>query len=230
MRLTALRPRAETTLAVYDAVAFPNPLAVRRHEITLCPEPGALRVTELMLIDNPGTASYVGQSAGKGADPVTLQLAIPPDFEQVTFGSEFFGRRFALIGGKLTTSVPWPPGQRKLTFTYVLANPQRHYVWQRSLDLPTDKLRVSVRTDQRGEVTCNLGRALRQQDGAVAFESDGRTLPAGYAIHVELGNLPISTMAYGRWGALAMLAGLILATLLPLIRRGRRARLVCSAS
>ena len=114
VRLSSLRPRAEVKLAVYDAVAFPNPLVVRRHTITLRPQPGVLQVTESMLIDNPSTACYVGQAAGEDAEPVTLQLAIPADFEQVTFASEFFGRRFSLIGGKLVTGVPWPPGQREL--------------------------------------------------------------------------------------------------------------------
>ena len=105
-----------------------------------------LRVTESMLIDNPGTACYVGQAAGEDAAPVTLQLAIPANFAQVTFAGEFFGRRFSLTGGKLVTGVPWPPGQRELRFSYVLANAERHRVWQRPLDLPSSGVRVSVRT------------------------------------------------------------------------------------
>ena len=35
VRLSSLRRRAEVTLAVYDALAFPNPLVVRRHTIVL---------------------------------------------------------------------------------------------------------------------------------------------------------------------------------------------------
>ena len=130
VRLSSLRPRAEVTLNVHEAVTFPNPLVVRQHTITLCPEPGVLRVTESMLIDNPTAACYVGQAADKHGEPVTLQLAIPADFARY-FASEFFGRRFSLMDGKLVTGVPWPPGQRELTFSYVLANTQRHYVWQR---------------------------------------------------------------------------------------------------
>ncbi len=153
VRLSSLRPRAEVTLAVYDAVKFPNPLVVRQHTIVLRPEPGVLRVTESMLIDNPSAACYVGQAAGEDAEPVTLQLAIPADFAQVTFASEFFGRRFSLAGGRLVTGVPWPPGQRELTFSYVLANTQRHYVWRRPLDLPSTKVRVVVHGNQPRRVT-----------------------------------------------------------------------------
>jgi hypothetical protein len=148
VRLSRLRRRADVKLAVHNSVAFPNPLVVRRHEIVLQPQQGALQVTETMLIDNPSPACYVGQAAGADIEPVTLQLAIPANFERVTFASEFFGRRFAMIEGKLVTGVPWPPGQRELTFSYLLANAQRHYVWQRPLDLPSANVRVSVRGDR----------------------------------------------------------------------------------
>ena len=40
VRLTSVQRRKEVQLAVYDAVTFPNPLVVRRHTITLCPNPG----------------------------------------------------------------------------------------------------------------------------------------------------------------------------------------------
>jgi hypothetical protein len=40
------RPSACVELKVYDALASPSPLLIRRQEILLCPEPGALRVTE----------------------------------------------------------------------------------------------------------------------------------------------------------------------------------------
>lgn len=227
VRLSSLRRRAQVSLAVHDAVTFPNPLVVRRHEIVFCPQPDALEVTESMLIDNPSPACYVGQSAGEDAEPVTLQLAIPANFERITFASEFFGRRFSLIDGKLLTGIPWPPGQRELTFSYLLPNSQRHYEWQRPLDLPSEGVRVLVRSDSPQQVACNLNRAPRQEDGVIAFEAHERTLSAGYVLRVELGHLPISAMTYAPWGALALLAGLILATSLPLFPLGGRTR-TCS--
>jgi hypothetical protein len=220
--LTSLRPHAEVKLAVHDAVAFPNPLVVRRHTITLSPEPGLLRVTESILIDNPTTASYVGQTTEKDAQPVTLQLAIPSDFEQVTFKEEFFGRRFAIISGRLTTGIPWPPGQRELTFSYVLRNQQGHYVWERPLDLPSSNINVSVQGDRSEKITCNLDRAARQKSGQIVFESISAALPAGHPLRVELGDLPFSAMAYASWGAVSMLIGLIVATSAPWIARRKK--------
>ena len=206
MRLTSLQPRAEVKLAVYDAVAFPNPLMVCRHTITLCPEPGVLRVTESMLIDNPSTACYVGQAAGESSEPETLQLAIPANFQQVTFASEFYGRRFSLIGGRLVTGIPWPPGQRELTFSYLLPNAERCCVWQRPLDLPSAQVQVSVRSsDQPDQVTSNLTRTPRKEDGAVTFESGTHLLSTGHVLRVELGSRPVSAMTYAPWGRLQYL-------------------------
>jgi hypothetical protein len=222
VKLSSARRRAEVTLKVHEAVTFPNPLVVRRHTITLEPEPGVLRVTESMLIDNPSTACYVGQAAREGVEPVTLQLAIPTDFSQVTFASEFFGRRFSLGNGKLVTSVPWPPGQREVTFSYLLANTQRNYVWQRPLDLPSAKVRVLVRSSRPEPATSDLSRTPGSEDGEVAFDSGDRDLPAGYMLRVELRQIPVSLMRYAPWLATLVLIGLLLATHFSARRLGRR--------
>ncbi len=205
VRLSPQRPQAEMTLAVYDAVSFPDPLVVRRHTIALSPEPGLLRVTETMLIDNPTAASYVGQAAADGIPPVTLQLSIPADFAEVTFAKEFFGRRFALAGGKLATSIPWPPGEREMIFSYIVPNTERQCVWRRPLDLPSTNVRVLVRRNPSGD--------------EIAFDSGNRTLPAGHLLSVELDHLPVALMTYAPWAATAALIGLLLATCLPAFRR-----------
>ena len=221
VRLSSPRQRAEVRLTVYDTVAFPNPLVVRRHTITLHPEPGVLHVTESMLIDNPAAACYVGRTARKGAEPVTLRLAIPAGFERVTFDSEFFGRRFSLAGGDLVTGVPWPPGRRELTFSYTLPTPRRQSVWQRPLDLPSAEVRVSIRADSPPEAICNLTPVPLVNKQEIAFESGNRTLEAGYPLYVELGRLPVSPMKYAPAGAMAALAGLIVLTTLGVARSRR---------
>jgi len=220
VRLTAGQPRAAVELVVYDAIAEPSPLVIRRHEIVLCPEPGAIRVTESILIDNPSSTCYVGQTPKQpDEEPVTLHLAVPSNFQRTTFHEEFFGRRFRLSDGKLITGIPWPPGKRELAFTYVLPSPQRHFVWQRPVDLPCDQLRVRVQSERPDEVTCTLPRAAGAQHDELVFESAGQGLAAGDAIRVELGRLSVPWMAYARWLALAVLSTLIAGVSLLIVRQ-----------
>jgi len=219
IQLTAEHPHTQVELTVCDAVTQPSPLVIRRQEIVIHPEPGALRVTESILVDNPTATCYVGQAADEAAAPVTLRLAIPANFERTTFDEEFFGRRFSLVDGKLVTSVPWLPGQRELKFTYVLPNQQRCAVWQRPLDLPCAHVRVAVDTASAQEISCNLPRAAEENSAAVVFASAGQTLPAGHVLHVALGHPPVPLMAYARWLAALILGGLIAGTSLVMFRR-----------
>jgi hypothetical protein len=209
IRLTNLDPTAATELSVCDAVASPNPLVIKKMDVTIRPETGLLKVTESLLVENPSHTCYVGEAAHEGADPITLELSIPPDFERTTFNQEFFGRRFSLVNGKLVTSVPWPPGERELRYTYVVRNTQEVSQWKRPLDLPCSNLTIRVEGKSPNEVRCeSLGRATAD-DKAVVFESAGQEFPAGQVLQVELGRLPLPWMTYGKWAAVAIMLGLI---------------------
>lgn len=207
VRLTGQTPHARITLKVHDTVSDPSPLVVRRHDIAIQPETNALRVTETLLIDNPGLQTYVGIPAREDGRAATLRLSIPSDFRRATFQNEFYGTQFTLIDGQLVTDIPWTPGQRELIFTYVLPNDKRQGDWQRPLDLPCDRLRIEVKGTAAGDVSCNLSSPLQEENGTVSFESNGPLL-AGHIIRLQLGRLPVSLATYGRWLALALLAGL----------------------
>ncbi|MBC8870270.1 MAG: carboxypeptidase regulatory-like domain-containing protein, partial [Planctomycetes bacterium] len=142
LRLTAARPEVDVKLKVCDSIAHPCPLVIKRQDILIRPEPGALHVTESLLVSNPTRTTYVGQAKKEAAEPVTLQLSIPSDFDRTTFHKEFFGRRFSIAGGKLVTGVPWTPGEQELKFTYTLRNEEKYRLWQRPLDLPCDNVRL----------------------------------------------------------------------------------------
>lgn len=209
IRLTAARHHVVTQLKVCDSISHPNLLVIRRFDVHIQTEPGALRVTESILVDNPTQTTYVGPSDGEGEEPVTLRLGIPSDFERTTFHQEFFGRRFSLADGKLVTGIPWTPGQRELKMTYTLRNDEKHRVWQRPLDLPCDVVRVQIDHDNPEEVFCSLPRTPQTGDDALDFQSAGGPLPAGHVIRVQLGQLPLSWMAYARWGALGVLVVMV---------------------
>ena len=102
VRPSPRRPNVHVELTVYDAVAHPCPLVIERHEIEIRPAPGVLRVREV-LVDRESGFQHLRrptcQRDGRMTDsePVTLRLAIPSDFERVTFDKEFFGRRFSVV-------------------------------------------------------------------------------------------------------------------------------------
>lgn len=221
VRLTVARPRETVKLTVYNAQSRPNPLVASRFEITLTPGPGTLQVSEKLLIVNRGKSTYVGEPLPGSAEPVTLQLAVPPQFERTTFSTEFFGSRFGMTGGKLTTSVPWPPGQRELAYSYTLRYPDWNGRWERPLDVPCSHVRITLRTAQPDEISGNLPRAPGGAAGEVSFESAGQDLPAGHVLWVTIGHAAAPWMRTGRIVAAAALALLIAGAGFIVLRRRR---------
>lgn len=212
IRLSPEGPHARVDLGIHETITDPSPLVLRRHLITIQPEVDAIRVTEYLLIENPCLKTFIGHPQREGGRATTLRLSIPSNFRRATFEKEFYGRQFTLFEGDLVTDIPWTPGKRELTFSYVLPNEDRDRVWQRPLDLPCDHLRIQVQTDTPEEISCNLAFSPSQAEGAVVFESTGDTLPADHVVRLQLDGTPISLATHGRWLALALLAGLIVAT------------------
>jgi hypothetical protein len=207
--LTELQPLAHADIKVCDASASPCPLVLKKMDVTIRPETGLLKVTESLLIDNPSHTCYVGEPAHEGADPLTLELSIPPEFERTTFDQEFFGRRFAVVDSRVVTGVPWPPGEREIRYTYVLRNTQKVSVWRRPMDLPCSDVTIRVEGKSPKEVRCEMLRRTVAGDNTIVFDSAGQELRAGQILQVELGRLPLPWMTYGKWAALVILLGLI---------------------
>ncbi len=207
--LTREKQTADVTIVAYESATEPNPLLIHEHEIDVHPTPGALEFTESMIIENPSKFSYVGQANDKPDRVVTFRLSIPQDFEKVTFEKEFFGRRFLLVDGKLLTGIPWPPGKRRLKFTYVIPNDSNKAHWRRTVDLPCSEMRLTVNTDNPANVWCNLDSSRSITGESVTYTTSGSTLPVGHEIELQIGELSTSLMAYGRWTALAILVAIV---------------------
>ncbi len=213
-------PDATATLAVYDAIAEPSPLRLARFCATIAVEAGLLRVTESLEIDNPSKRTYIGKPHGK-APATTLSLAIPKEFARITFDKEFFGRRFAVVDGRVSTGIPWTPGSEKIEYTYVLPNEQARRIWQRPLDLPCSDVEIRVHTTAPGDVTANLPQGKGANPGELVFQSRDAPLPAGHVLRVELGRLPLPWMAYARWAAIGLLAAAVAGVGAAMMRKKR---------
>jgi hypothetical protein len=223
-------PATGQRIVVYETVAEPSPLVASRHEIEIRPETGVLAITETIQVANRSLQSYVGRDSKGGEPSATLRLAIPQQFDKVTFAKEFFGRQFQLNDGRLETQIPWTPGQRELKFTYRLPVEQQHWVFGRPLDLPTEQIRVRV-VGPSNDVTCNLAASQARPEDAIVFESQDSLLPAGHTIEVRFGSLPVPWTAVAKWWALGGLAVLICGTsAFMLLRRSATASAPLSAA
>ncbi len=211
VKLTPDQPQVDVELTVFDTTSLRNPLVIRRHDIEVRPEPGGLRVTESLQIDNPMPVCYAGATSPRGptsgkAPPITLRLGIPAEFQRATFQREFFGRRFSWQDNELVTRIPWPPGVRQLDFTYVIVQDSGERSWQRRIDLPCDQIRLTVFTATPDKVSCPaLSRTTSHSEhGRVVFASTQR-LQAGELINVQLGEMSIPLAVQLRWFAVAIL-------------------------
>ena len=213
------RPRANITLNVFETESETNPLVIESHEIVVQAQPGSLKIREKMLIKNPSLRCYVGRPRHQGGGPITLQLGVPSDFERITFDKEAFGRQFQLINDKLVTGLPWPPGQRELAFTYIVATGEDNRSWLRCVDLPCSRVCVKVLTTAPENVVCSLPAAESCHEGEVCYGANGETLSAGDVIRLELDHLPVSMMVYGRRIASLLLVTLVAGVCVVSVRR-----------
>ncbi|MHB8864639.1 MAG: hypothetical protein ACYC6N_19715 [Pirellulaceae bacterium] len=214
VQLTSQRNTAAATLGVRDIVHEPNPLRVRAHEIYVRSSTGVLEVTESLWVENPTDKTYVGPVTKNVEDlPITLQLSIPSDFQKVTFHQEFFGRSFAMRQGKLVTSIPWEPGKREVKFTYFMRIAHQDRLWQRTVDLPTDELRICIATTAPEQVSSNLeprGSTRRAGYFEVHFASSKTPLLPQHVVRCQLEELPLPWTWYGKWIAALLLITVIL--------------------
>jgi hypothetical protein len=206
------KPNAYAELSVCDAITKPNPLVLKKMDITIRPELGMLKVTERLLIDNPTHTCYVGEAATPDAAPITLALSIPQDFQRMTFDKEFFGRRFAVFENRVVTSIPWTPGERELRYTYVLRNTEQATTWLRPMDLPCSDVTVRIEGESPDEVRCGLLTRMPDDAKTIVYSTAGQRFPADRVLRVELGRMPLPWMTYGKWVAVVILLVVIAAT------------------
>jgi hypothetical protein len=119
IRLSQSNPTTQVAIRAFDAAATPSPLHAQRHDIDVTFESQVLVIRETMQITNRSRKTYVGERVGNEL-PVTLKLSVPANFDRVTFGNEFYGRRFRIVDHQVVTDIPWPPGERELSFTFSL--------------------------------------------------------------------------------------------------------------
>jgi hypothetical protein len=218
VRLDAEQHFAHVSIVTFEAVEQPSPLVCRRHQIEVEAQQDLLAIREMLLIANPSRETYVGKADGEER-PVTVRLSVPPNFDRITFGEEFYGRRFRIVDHQPITEIPWPPGERELTFSYRIPLNKTGGVFLRQLDMRSADVTIRLRGASADHVSCNLD--LKQENvGRLIFMSHGKELPPGHVVELRIGTPPFPWAQYTRWGSLIALAALASVTAIVLRRRG----------
>lgn len=210
-QLNATRTNADVRIRAFDSIKSPSPLQALHHQIDVTVEGKVIVVKEALQIANRSATTYIGESVGD-APPTTLRLTIPANFDRVTFGSEFFGRRFRVVEHQPVTDVPWPPGERTLTFMYRIPLEESGGLLRRTLDLPTEDLTVRVLDAGGKKLHSNLAAAKQTHDEAI-FTARDQKLATNFAIELQIGEPPIPWAKYARWGAIGVLIFLVATTI-----------------
>jgi hypothetical protein len=98
-----------------------------------------------------------------------------------------------------------------MRFTYHVPLAESAGVFRRPLDVPSEDVQVCVRGRSEGQVSCNLPRVMKSDQG-VTFTSASKRLPESFTLELQIDALPLPWMQYARWAALFALAALAAAT------------------
>lgn len=223
VRLLPDQPTVDVEVTVFDSETNRNPLVIRRHEIVVRPEPGLLKVTESLQVENPTLVCFGGGSEGPDDSlteipPVTLRLGIPGEFQRATFQSEFLGRRFSWNDDALVTRIPWPPGTRHVEFSYTIANDRGQLDWKRTVDLPCDQIQLTVYSEVPEQVRCEA-LTTRQVDRQRVVFASARRFEPGSSIDLQLNQLPLPWSNHLRGIAVGALVISIAVSSIGLLRR-----------
>jgi hypothetical protein len=208
---------AHVRIVAFEVVEAPSPLVAGQHDIDINVRLGVMEVSETLVVGNTSGSTYVGEAVDDKR-PVTLRLSIPPNFDRVTFGNEFYGRRFRIVDHQPVTDIPWPPGIRELKISYRISMDTTRGLFRRTLDLPCSKATLRVRGENTDKISCNLAQA-RGDGEAIVFTSAAEQLAAGDVIELQIGTPPFPWMKLSRWGSVIALGGLALVTAAVLRRR-----------
>jgi len=134
---------AERDLIVYDTTTDDSTLGVLHEHIVLGFRPGALTISQFLVIGNNGDRTIVGRKLPDGVRG-TLRLTLP---EQAFGFEEFQGLRhvhFTKVPGGIVYDSPIIPGTSKVAFRYMVPYHGATTV-TRQLDYPTEEADVFVK-------------------------------------------------------------------------------------
>jgi hypothetical protein len=143
-------------VGVCDATTSDEAIRVGMSHIIVGVEEEGIQVTEVFWLVNDGDRTYVGTEGAEGVLVFTLpegalSFGAPPE---LMLDYQF------ITDNKVTYLVPFPPGERQLLFSYMLAKPgSTEFTIPLEVDYPTDGLELMVEGENIEVATAQLAPA-----------------------------------------------------------------------
>ena len=213
---------AEIELAVYEATTSRDIVVVVFHHSVLRPMKGAVQVAEMLMIENRGDRTYVGERELQPGLRAVFEYALPAGYRELELGKGLMACCVLQLDGKLIDTMEIKPGRRTVQFRYVIPAAESKLPYQPDIAFATERYNLLV--DPALAVESATG--LRNSDSAgydtetfVSYEA--ADLAPGAELQVNVAGIPFDRTPQLRWATVG--AALLLAVfLLVLALQSRR--------
>jgi hypothetical protein len=177
---------ASQDMTVYDVGKNFAAVKVQDHHVIVERHEDGLHVTEILIFQNDANTAYLGVGANH-AMPSGMTVGLPASVKDFKPGLGLDEPSVHLQGRELMSMRPIPPGQRPLSFTYVVPLSGRMDLSHR-LYFPTRQMTVLL-DDPKLKVESNqlASSGTRQQGGKTYAMYIGSELPVGTEVSVRVG-------------------------------------------
>jgi len=177
---------AAPELVVYDVAKDFAAVGVQDHHVIVERKDDGLHVTEILIFQNHANTAFLGVGVNH-ALPSGMRVGLPSSVKEFKPGMGLDEPSVRLQGRELTSVRPIPPGQRPLSFTYLVPLSGRMDLSHR-LYFPTRQMTVLIDDPSlRVESTQLKSGGIRDQGGKKYAMYFGSNLPVGSEVSVRIG-------------------------------------------
>lgn len=177
---------ASQDMAVFDVAKNFAAVKVQDHHVIVERKEDGLHVTEILIFQNDANTAYLGVGANH-AMPSGMTVGLPSSVKDFKPGLGLDEPSVHLQGRELMSMRPIPPGQRPLSFTYVVPLSGRMDLSHR-LYFPTGQMTVLLDDPKlHVESTQLASSGTREQGGKTYAMYVGSELPVGTEVSVRVG-------------------------------------------
>ncbi|MGE5179689.1 MAG: carboxypeptidase-like regulatory domain-containing protein, partial [Bacteroidota bacterium] len=177
---------ATQDMTVYDVGKNFDAVKVQDHHVIVEKQDDGLHVTEIIIFQNEANTAYLGVGLNHAMES-GMRVGLPSSVKDFQPGLGLDEPSVHLQGRELMSMRPIPPGQRPLSFTYVVPLSGRMDLSHR-LYFPTRQITVLL-SDPKLHLESNqlVSDGSRQQGGKTYAMYVGHDLPVGAEVEAKVG-------------------------------------------